>query len=362
MERGHSPIYGKRLSQGRETGGYMAGKASMSSIADKLGISKNTVSLALRGMPGISDHTRKLIIKTAAELGYQYKAAGKPEESPGNLCLVIPKSARNSIDFFSLIQVGVEDEAKKYHMNTLLHYYDENEIEFQTPLCIRERMISGIITIGRVSERSVQVLNTYNLPIIMVDHYFDDLEIDCILTDNHCGGYIVTEHLLVNGHKKIGFFGDIKASISFFDRYMGFLKALGNYRIQNEQAFNIFCNYPEATTFEETIKSLLELRNGNNLPTAFVCCNDSSAIVLYKLLKQLNITIPEQVSIVGFDDIAAASDIMPELTTMQVKKELMGRKAVLKLMQKLSENDGIPEKLLLSAALVERSSVKKLKS
>jgi LacI family transcriptional regulator len=355
-------VGGELRLQKQGAGGNMAGKVSMSSIADKLGISKNTVSLALRGIPGISENTRKLIIKTAEELGYQYKAAGKQEESARSLCLVIPKSAQNSIDFFSFIQVGVEDEAKKNHMNTILHYYDENDSEFQTPLCIREGMISGIITIGRVSERSVQALITYGLPIIMVDNYFDDLEIDCILTDNHCGGYIAAEYLLAGGHKRVGFFGDIKASISFFDRYMGYLKALGNHKIKNRQEYEIFCNYLETTAYEETVKRLLELGSQNNLPTAFVCCNDAGAIVLYKILKQLNILIPEQVSVVGFDDIAAASDIMPELTTMQVKKELMGRKAVLKLMQKLTDHNGIPEKLVLSATLVERNSVKKLKS
>lgn len=174
----------------------MAGKVSMNTIAGRLGISKNTVSLALRGIQGINENTRKLILDTAVELGYQYRAAGKQEESARNLCLVVPKSAQDSIDFFSFIQVGIEDEAKKNKLNTILHYYDENDDGFQTPLCIREGMISGVITLGRVSEKTVRGLDTYGLPIIMVDHYFDDLEIDCVLTDNHCGGYIATEYLL----------------------------------------------------------------------------------------------------------------------------------------------------------------------
>lgn len=337
----------------------MSGKISMNSIASRLGISKNTVSLALRGMPGISGNTRKLILDTAAELGYRYKAAIQ-EESARNLCLVVPKSAQNSIDFFSFIQVGIEDEAKKNNVNTILHYYDENDAEFQTPLCVREGMISGIITLGRVSEKTVRVLATYEISIIMVDNYFDDLEIDCVLTDNHCGGYNATEYLLKNGHTNVGFFGDIKASISFYDRYMGYIKALDSYNIKSNRASAIFINYLEASAIDDTIAVLRQLEAQGTLPTAFVCCNDAGAIVMYKILKQLGISIPDQVSIIGFDDIDTASDISPELTTMQVKKEWMGRKAVMKLLPRFGANDGIAEKLLLSATLVERNSVKRL--
>lgn len=337
----------------------MAGKVSMNTIASRLGVSKNTVSLALRGIPGISDNTRRLILDTAAELGYQYKTA-KQEESVRYLCLVVPKSAQNSIDFFSFIQVGIEDEAKKNNINTILHYYDENDAEFQTPHCIREGMISGIITLGRVSEKTVRALDIYELPIVMVDNYFDDLEVDCVLTDNHCGGYIATEHLLKNGHTSIGFFGDIKTSISFYDRYMGYLKALDSYNIKINLNFAIFTNYQETTAIEAAIGVLERLKAQGMLPTAFVCCNDAGAIVMYKLLKQLGISIPDQVSIIGFDDIDSARNISPELTTMQVKKEWMGRKAVMKLLTRLEVNDGIAEKLMLSAALIERNSVKML--
>lgn len=338
----------------------MAEKVSMNTIAKKLGISKNTVSLALRGMPGISENTRKLILNTAVELGYEYKAAGKQDAAARSLCLVIPKSAQNSIDFFSYIQMSIEDEAKKNNMNTILHYYDENDEEFQMPLCVREGMISGIITLGRVSERTVRALDTYDLPIIMVDNYFDDLEVDCVLTDNHYGGYVSTEYLIKNGHIRIGFFGDIKASISFYDRYMGYLKALDCYNIKSVKEDALFVNYTEAPVYEEITQRLECLKDQGRLPTAFVCCNDAGAIVLYKILKQIGISVPEQISVIGFDDISAASDISPELTTMQVKKELMGRKSVRKLLQRFGENDGIAEKLLLSATLVERNSVIKL--
>lgn len=338
----------------------MADKVSMNSIAKRLGISKNTVSLSLRGMPGISAHTRRLVLDTAAELGYQYKPSGGQEESAKNLCLVVPKSAQNSFDFFSLIQMGIEDEAKKNNMNTILHYYDENDEEFQTPLCIKDKIVSGIITLGRVSENTVKALSAYELPIVMADNYFDDLEVDCVLTDNHNGGYIATEFLIGKGHTQIGFFGSIDTSISFYDRYMGYRKAIESRGLKVNENIVLFIS-DETGTCEEAVCRLKQLTEKGSFPTAFVCRNDASAIILYKALKQMEILIPEKVSVIGFDDISSAVDVSPELTTMRVNKEWMGRKAVMKLLARLIEPDGIAEKLLLSAELVERDSVRSLK-
>lgn len=338
----------------------MAQKVSMVTIAKKLGVSKNTVSLALRGIPGISEKTRKLIIDTAAELGYQYKPAGRQEKGTKNLCLVVPKSAQNSIDFFSLIQMGIEDEAKKNNMNTILHYYDENGEEFQTPLCIEDKIVAGIITLGRVSKNTVRILESYEIPTVLVDNYFDDMETDCVLTDNHNGGYNATKYLIGKGHTQISFFGCIDESISFYDRYMGYRKAMERRQLKVEERFNPFISN-EFASYEEAVVIMKRLKEEGIFPTAFVCRNDASAIFLYKVLKQMDISIPEQVSVIGFDDISAAADVSPELTTMRVNKEQMGRKAVMKLLARLDDRGGIAEKLLLAAELVERDSVLDLK-
>ncbi|MGB3990912.1 MAG: LacI family DNA-binding transcriptional regulator [Acetivibrionales bacterium] len=337
----------------------MAGKVTMSTIAKKLGVSKNTVSLALRGAGGISEKTRRLVVETAAKMGYSYKSVKKTSESR-NLCIVIPKSTQASLDFFSRIQLGIEDEAKKNNINCVLHYYDEADGEPRIPACIQEGMISGIITLGRVGKNMVLKLRSTGLPVVMVDNYIHDLEIDCVLTDNYCGGYMAARHLIKNGHKNIAFFGNIKASVSFHDRYMGYRKALeeSGYAIPCQSADLV--DRSEHISPDEAVELLRSVKAGGEFPTGFVCCNDRAAIILCKALKQLGLEIPGQVSVVGFDDISAASDIEPELTTMRVRRESMGRKAVKRLMERLSGDDGIAGKLLLSAGLIERSTVRKL--
>lgn len=335
----------------------MTEKVSMEVIAKKLGVSKNTVSLALRGAPGISGQTRSLVADMADKLGYRYKAPDQKRAPSRNLCIVIPKSTRDSIGFFSFIQLGIENEARKNNINTILHYYDENDAAFATPLCVREGMISGIITLGRVSERTVKTIQTYGMPLVLVDHYFDNMELDCVLTDNQCGCYIATEHLIKKGHRDIGFFGDIKASVSFYDRFRGFLKALESYGVPFVPSFTVIDGSLEELAKTDISGAAKVLKALDRLPTAIVCCNDAEAITLCKALRTMDVPIPERISVIGFDDIEASRSVTPELTTMRVRKELMGRKAVSKLLSLMTKKDGVPEKLLLSADLIERGSV-----
>ncbi|AEY67871.1 LacI family DNA-binding transcriptional regulator [Clostridium sp. BNL1100] len=337
----------------------MPKKVTMDNIAEKLGISKNTVSLALRGMPGISENTRNLIEQTANGMGYRYKASVRKSIMARNLCLIIAKSTRDSIGFFSYVQLGIEDEAKKNNFNTIIHYYDENDEGFETPNCVKDGMVSGIITLGRISHKTINCIIGYDLPVVMVDNYFDNLAMDCILTDNHSGGYAATEHLIDCGHTKIGFLGDISASISFYDRYQGFLKALGDRGIEFKEVFSIIGKKLEELPKKDIEALICEMKVKAGLPDAFFCCNDAEAIVFLKVLKNMGISVPDEISVIGFDDIENAGNVTPELTTMRVQKELMGKRAVCRLIEKLEHEIKPTEKILLSACLVKRKSVKR---
>ncbi|HEY5587040.1 MAG TPA: LacI family DNA-binding transcriptional regulator [Ruminiclostridium sp.] len=338
----------------------MPKKVTMDIIAKKLGISKNTVSLAMRGIQGISETTRKTILDTAKTMGYQYKVSYVKATPARNLCLVIAKSTRDSIGFFSFIQLGIEDEAKKNNVNTIIHYYDENDEIFEVPNCIKDGIISGIITLGRISRKTINSIITCNIPIVMVDNYFDDLVMDCILTDNQCGGYLATKYLIECGHNKIGFLGDILASVSFYDRYQGYLKALREYKIEMNIMYSVTDKMLEDLTSEDIADIMNEIKAKEGFPTAFVCCNDAEAIVINKALINMGISIPSEISLIGFDDIEIARNVTPELTTMNVQKELMGKKAVSRLIKKIDGDESVVEKMLLPAGLIKRQSVKQI--
>ena len=342
----------------------MAKKITMEDIAKKIGMSKNTVSLALRNMPGINDQTRKLIFDTARQLGYEYKKSlpdyQSNETSYKNICLIFSKDTHKSEGFFSYIQYGVESEAKKNNLNTIIYCYDESKEEFETPLSVKEGLISGIITLGRISRKTLTSILKFNLPLVIIDHYFDDLVCNYVLTDNISGAYLATEHLIKLGHKKIGFLGDISASSSFYDRYHGYTKALNQYSIPLNSALSITDKCLSEFKNEGAERVAEEIKKLPELPSAFFCCNDIEAITVINALKSMNLSVPDDVSLVGFDNIESSKNISPELTTMHISKENMGQRAVMSLLSKTNDPNALSEKVLLPPIFVGRNSTKKM--
>lgn len=341
----------------------MAKKVTMEFIANELGITKNTVSLALRNMPGVSQKTRNEILRAAEKYGYKYKKSNAKnsicDSKTESICLMLSNDTRNSVGFFSFIQYGIESEGKRNGLNTILYCFDDNK-EFQPPVCIRDGIISGIITLGRISRKTVNSIIDLNLPLVIIDDFFDDIKASYILTDNLSGGYIATEYLIKSGHRDIGFLGDIFASPSFCDRYMGYLKALAQYKIPVNNSFSIIDRNMSSLLDDGIDRIIYELRKIPRLPTALFCCNDMEAICLYKAFSAMGISVPEDISIIGFDDIESSKSVSPELTTMHIYKEAMGERAVKKLIDRMNGEEYMEEKILLPAALVERQSVKRI--
>ncbi len=338
----------------------MSKKVTMEDIARQLGITKNTVSLALRNMPGVSEKTRKTIFETAEKYGYRYKknkTISNSNSKTKNICLMLSDDTRKSVGFFPFIQYGIESEAKKNNLNTILYCFDENR-EFETPLCIKDGIVSGIITLGRITDNVIKSIVKLDLPLVIIDHFFDNIKADYILSDNLSGGFIATEYLIKNGHSKIGFLGNVFNSSSFFDRYLGYLKAIKHYNLPYNSSFSIM-DKSMADLANIDLNTVVEnFREIPVLPTAFFCCNDIEAINTIKALSLMNISVPDEISIIGFDDIESSKNISPELTTMHISKEAMGERAVKKLLSGMNREKSFIEKILLPVSLIERQSVK----
>jgi len=156
----------------------MAKKVTMEFIANQLGITKNTVSLALRNMPGVSEKTRKEILRTAENMAIYIKNPIQEQQVKFKNREHLPyalNDTKNSVGFFSFIQYGVESEGKRNGLNTILYCFDDNK-EFQPPVCIRDGIVSGIITLGRISRKTVSSIISLNLPLVIVDDFFDDIK------------------------------------------------------------------------------------------------------------------------------------------------------------------------------------------
>ena len=340
-------------------------KVTMKDIASVLNISINAVSLALNDRVGVSEDTKVLIIKTASEIGYfDENPSYISKNTTKNICLIIESRFFTDVPFYSKVILGIENESKKNGYDIIVNFL--NTEKFKIPACIENRKVSGILIVGTIKDEHVNIITNYNIPVVMVDHASHTISTDAILTQNITGAYMATQYLMHNGHKNIGFCGDIDASLSFKERWLGFYEGLREFDIHQALSLGEMSKFSVVGAIEQYVLQ----RNYNELaklisklpvlPSAWVCCNDSTAICLYYALEILGLKVPGDASIIGFDDIDICTVIRPKLTTIRVNRELMGENAVERLLWRIKNVNEPFVKIGMEVSFIERDSVRNL--
>lgn len=340
-------------------------KVTMKDIARIHNISVNAVSLALNNKPGVSDDMRIKILRTAEELGYldaKEKFSGTYART--NICVMMQKRYYKDMNFYGRVLFGVIEEARKNGYDTLMNFFDDDN--FEMPAVITRRGVAGIIVIGKIKDKNIGIMSDTHTPMVLADHASMTKNIDSIITDNRRGSYILVKYLLEKGFSKIGFYGELSYSLSIKERFWGYKEALcsndgGN--IPESQIDEYIGRYSILAGMEEAIlsnntKKIVELIKGHPvLPEVFICSNDKAAISLMVALQILGYKIPKDISVVGFDNIDMCEKIRPKLTTVNVNKELMGKRTVQRLIYRMSHKDSLAENAVISVSLIERESV-----
>lgn len=340
--------------------GQYRNKVSLQDIADRLGISKYAVSLALNDKPGVSDELRKEIIKTASEMDYQ-GGKKKAVKKSGNILVLIPDYINNDTFFYSSVYWYVEADIKKQGFNAVLTSVNlDMQEKLEYPSFYYEMEFCGIIIIGIFAEEYVKKLLGSGCPVVSIDHYYDDIPMDAVVTANLEGAYNIVRHLIENGHKDIGYIGSIAMTASLYERWCGYNKAMLHYGLRVREDHCILSSSPLKVLFAEPDELERLIDDMESLPTAWFCGGDRIAINLINVLSRKNIKIPGEISVVGFDDIEAANMIIPSLTTVRVDRQRMSREAVNLLIRRL-QNDGDKQKISIYGELVIRESVKPVK-
>jgi len=336
-------------------------------IAKMLHVSPSAVSLALNGKPGVSDSTRKLIIDTAKEYDYTVRNSYNSPAPIRNISYVIYVGEGlvvNEIAFHSIVFQGVEAQAKKLGYNVLVSYlYSKQDEERQLSALFQNTM--GVILLGTEFEESSSWLTEHyhihnsDVPLVMVDNITFNMEIDCICTDNFRGAYKAINYLFSQGHRKIGYFSSANRILNFDERKAGVSRAM------DEHPDCTLTIVPVGFSTENAYQDVREwLEKENDLPTAFFTDSDVIAFGAIRAFQRSGYRIPEDISIIGFDDMPACSIINPSLTTIKVAKELLGIKAMEMLHQRITEkvDPDTPEcsgvfHTRLSTDVIERHSV-----
>ena len=330
----------------------------MADIAEQLKCSTVTVSKALSGQKGVSEEMRGRIRETALRMGYKLPAAAR-EAGGGkgyNIGVVLSKRYLANYDtFYWKMYQEIASRATRKDCFTLFEIIDEEtEKNKQLPRLLAEGKLDGVIVIGKPGYGYEEFLKKeVGIPMIFLDFYEPEGEVDCFVSDGFYGTYRLTNYLLKKGHKDIAYVGTLFSTDSITDRYLGYVKSLMEHGIKPKTEYLIA---------NRDIQSGLRDNYGNmvfpgRMPTAFVCNCDFIASLVIKALQKEGFQVPEDVSVVGYDNYLnpELSDI--GITTYEVDIQEMAESAIRLLLKKLG---GEPYKKgihIIEGHLIEKSSV-----
>ncbi|SFL15067.1 LacI family transcriptional regulator [Paenibacillus sp. 1_12] len=369
-------------------------KITMQLIADRLGVSKYTVSQALSGKIGVSETTRREVEAMARALGYRIKtdkrsASLLPNDTASEAVSGLPSAAdllcdgdmthtdaasayvaiwahdkqRDEISFWSRVLNGVILGCKGNGWQTQV--LSPGKLMTDNPMTSPLAAISsptclGSIVLGTLPITSLNKLvqlHRADAPVILVDHEEPLIRADCILNANLEAARLACRRMLSQGCKRIVFVGKDPYSVSFQERWWGCRQALDehSHRMEGCSLRKWTISYGQPTWEQQLTKRVGSLPS-EELPDGFICANDEIALKLMKLLQEHSIPVPSRCKIIGIDNIDASACSIPPLTTVELAKELLGTRAVEALLRNLAHPSVHTEKVILSARLIVRGS------
>ncbi len=350
----------------------MAGSVTLKDIAHEAQVSVGTVSRVFNNHINVTEEVRQRVLKAATQLGY-FGAAGqeaRPHEGSRIVKEIgfffttfIPNTVVGTNPFWSHILHGVESEASK--SNIKVTYRSLVEIQNTPDLLLTtvyEMKLGGILLVGPAGPELVHLLQSVGIPLVLVDNYVPHT--NAVLGNNFAGAREAVQHLIEMGHRQIAFIGGpmttgtppLNKIYTIERRAEGYRMALCDagllipYDLYEDGGLSLDGSY-------EACKRLL--KRGKPFSAIF-CANDDMAIGAMKALREANLRIPEDVSLVGFDDIDIVEHLTPALTTVRVNKEVLGSIAVKHLLSLMSNPNPVSTTSMLEVELVKRDSVSSL--
>ncbi|GAC42165.1 LacI family DNA-binding transcriptional regulator [Paenibacillus popilliae] len=331
----------------------MKSKVTMQDIAERLHISKNSVSQALSGKDGVSRETRQLVLETAKQMGYTYPSARKKKasEPSGNIALIASDFAFAQKSFFGEIYLSVEQETRRRGKHLLIQSINrESELEQALPSFLDNQDVDGILILSHLSTAFTKAVIDTGIPTVLIDHHHPAIHADCILTNNRFSAYEAVQHLYDLGHRRVGYIGNIDFSPSYYERLEGFRLALSDMGLTARSEWIVTAATEQADDVMDTMKAM------SAQPTAWFCVNDGLGFLVNSTLHQLGFHVPDDISVCSFDNGQLSRLATPMTTTMAIDLNLFGRKAVEQLFWRMEHKDEPFIELQLPTKIIVRAS------
>lgn len=332
---------------------------SAKDIAKTLNLSPSAVSIALNNKPGVSDETRRLVLEFAEQHGYSRYIRKQKNSAESFIQFIIYKkhgSIVGDTPFFSRLSEGISGQTGLRGYKLQISYFYESQSFSDQLNTLKNANIEGIILLAtEMNPADIKKFRALNIPIVVLDSYFEDEMFDCVVINNVQGAYLATMHLIEKGHRRIGHLCSNVEINNFRERRDGFIRAINKCSELNIESETILIE----PTYEGAYLNMTEYLEAHNsiLPTAFFADNDIIATSCLRALKDKKYKLPQDISIIGFDDIPVCEMTRPALSTMSVPKKELGILAVDRLVSLITGEAKETVKIEVGTTLIERSSV-----
>jgi LacI family transcriptional regulator len=302
-------------------------------VARAAGVGQATVSRVLNNSGYVKPETRERVLQAAKELGFvpNQVARSLVRKSTATIGLVIPDITN---PFFPAVTRGVEDAASESGYTVFLCNTDNDPaMEAQDVQKLRERMVDGLIFVGATNRHNlVETLIADGVPVVVTDRQLLDLDVDSALVDNTAGARSACRHLVELGHTRIAHVAGHNLTRTGQDRLAGYRLALEEASIPFDDALVAWGDF----TLDSGYRAAQVLLGRSPRPTAVFAANDLMALGVLRAALAAGLSVPEDLSVVGFDDIQLAELVQPALTTVRQPAYEMGRIAMCMLRERIA--------------------------
>jgi len=317
-------------------------------------VSVNTVSRALAGKPDVSPETRARVLEVAERLGYRPNklARGLRSGKTGVVGVIVGDIAN---PYFAMLVRGIERTARQFDHSVILQGTDEDydREEEAIEIALAEQVDGILITPTQKGTETIKELVASGTPFVLMSRYFKELDTDYVVMDDRRGGFLATEHLIRMGHKQIAMLNGPLHISSAAERYEGYLQAFQKHGLEPDKALVA----EGCLTVEDGYRAALRLLEGSERPTAVFTFSDFVAFGVLRAASELDLKVPDDLAVVGFDDTFFGACVWPPLTTVGGSPEELGQRASQLLFEILTSGSvDDPIQIRLPVRLIRRNS------
>lgn len=290
-------------------------------VARLSGVSVGSASRALKNQPGIAEPTRQRIVQTAQQLGYDFGNLKRNKMRRVSFLLHRHHSTLMDNAFYSEVLHGAEDACREANLSLSFSSVDSSK---SIEDLLNRHEAEALLLVGYFEASVLERLSRAQIPAVLVDHWAPHFV--TINSDNFGGSYLLTQRLIRSGRTRIAFMAGSLSHYSIAQRQLGYRQAHWHAGLTLDPALEVSRDPPELE--EGAYKAMRNLLEQTPPPDAVVCYNDSTARYVMQACRDANVKIPQDIAVVGFDDIRDAAQTRPALTTVQVDKQALGREGI----------------------------------